>query len=130
MRLTRFPSGYVQFIILAPIVMKAAGSGEQTMSSSEVMQAFVGNTVVHEQAGGTAYDYVQPDGTHVGMHPAQGKIVGTWHVDDSGKACVTWKYPAGGITNCGAITDLGGGRYQWGDQTLVVQRGDVKKLAR
>ena len=24
--------------------------------------------------------------------------------------------------------DLGGGKFQWGDQTLLVQRGDVKGL--
>ena len=46
--LTRFPSGYVQFIILAPLIMK--GSGGEAMSSDQVKQAFVGNTVVLQRS--------------------------------------------------------------------------------
>ena len=127
MRLSRFPSGYVQFIMLAPLVMKATGSAD-TMSASEVMQSFVGNTVVHEQPEGTGYDYVQADGKHIGLHPKYGRVNGSWSVDSDGEACVTWNYPSGSITNCSPLTDLGGGKYQWGDRTLVVQRGDVKQL--
>ena len=128
MRFTRFPSGYVQFIFLAPLAMKAAEPGGKAMSADEVMQDFVGNTVIHEQPAGTAYDYVQPDGTHRALHPTYGKVQGSWHVDSAGEACVTWSYPSGSITNCGKVTQLGGGKYQWGDQTLLVEQGDVKAL--
>ena len=126
--LTRFPSGYVQFIILAPLIMK--GSGGEAMSSDQVQKAFVGNTVVLQQSAGTGYDYVKPDGTHVGMHPGHaGTVLGTWKFDGN-EVCVTWKYSTGAITNCGTVTDLGDGKYQWGDQTLTVQSGDVKGLAK
>ena len=81
-----------------------------------------------EMPEGTAYDYVEPNGTHRGLHPTYGRILGSWHVDSAGETCVTWNYPAGAITNCGSITNLGDGKYEWGDRTLVVKRGDVQKL--
>ncbi len=45
-----------------------------------------------------------------------------------GKACVTWRYPSGSATNCGTVENLGEGKYRWGDRTLKVESGDVKKL--
>ena len=128
MNMSRFPSGYLHFIILAPIIMKPVASGDYAMSASDVMKAFVGNTVVTEHPEGPGYDYVQSDGKHIGLHPRYGKVLGSWHVDSDGEACVTWGYPSGSITNCSPLSDLGGGKFQWGDQTLLVQRGDVKGL--
>ena len=71
---------------------------------------------------------MQPGGAHRGLHPQHGKLQGTWHIDGEGKACVTWNYESGGITNCAHVVDVGDGKYKWGDQTLTLQRGDVKNL--
>lgn len=121
-----FPPGYVNFIILAPLLLK--GMDGKPMSAADIMQQFLGNTVVAELPQGTAYDYIRADGVHFGLHPEQGKIRGSWRVDKGGKTCVTWKYPSGSATNCGPIESLGDGKYRWGDKTLKVEPGDVKKL--
>ena len=122
-----FPPGYVNFIILAPLLLK--GTGGKPMSAAEIMQKFQGNTVVVELPEGTAYDYIRADGAHFGLHPQQGKIRGSWQVGGDGKTCVTWGYPSGSATNCGTVESVGKGQYRWGDKTLKVESGDVKKLA-
>jgi hypothetical protein len=126
MRRFHFSPGYVNFIILAPLLLK--GTGGKPMSSAEIMQLFLGNTVVAELPQGTAYDYIRSDGVHFGLHPEQGKIRGSRQVDSGGKICVTWKYPSGSVTNCGTVENLGDGKYRWGDKTLKVESGDVRKL--
>ena len=128
MKLFSLPPAQINFLILIPLLAKGMGSGEDTMTTADLRNAFTGNTIVAQLPEGTAYDYVQPDGAHRGLHPQHGKINGSWHIDGKGNACVTWNYPSGGITNCGTVIDAGGGKYTWGDQTLTVQRGDVKGL--
>jgi hypothetical protein len=125
-----FPPSYVNFIVLVPLIAKTMGSGEEPMTAADLRNAFVGNTVVAQLPEGTAYDFVKPSGAHLGLHPEHGRLDGTWHIDAEGKACVTWNYPSGGITNCGQVVDLGGGKYKWGDQTLTLQRGDAKQLSK
>ena len=55
-----FPPGYVNFIFLAPLLIK--GTGGKPMSAAEIMQQFQGNTVVIELPEGKAYDYIRADG--------------------------------------------------------------------
>ena len=122
-----FPPGYVNFIFLAPLLLKGTDGGKP-MSAAEIMQRFLGNTVVAELPEGAAYDYIRADGVHFGLHPQQGKVRGSWQVDSAGKTCVTWTFASGSSTNCGTIESLGDGKYRWGDKTLKVEPGDVKKL--
>jgi hypothetical protein len=98
------------------------------MSVAELRDTFVGNTVVAELPEGTAYDLVQPGGAHIGLHPKLGKLEGSWKIDSKGEACVTWHYDTRTIENCGTVVDLGDSAYQWGDQKLTLQRGDIKQL--
>jgi len=113
------------FIILAVIAMSKSG---KPMTAEDVMKTFVGNTVVSESPEGTAYDFVQPDGTHIGLHPTHGKLKGSWHVDAEGETCVTWNYPNGAITNCSTVVKKGDDEFEWGDKKLTLQSGDVKNL--
>jgi hypothetical protein len=126
MKLFNFPPGYVNFIILAPLLLK--GTGGKPMSAAEIMQQFQGNTVVVELPEGKAYDYIRADGVHFGIHPQQGKVRGSWQVGSDGKTCVTWAYASGSVTNCGTVESQGKGTYRWGDRTLKVEPGDVRKL--
>ena len=115
------------FIILAVVAMSKSG---KPMTAEDVMKTFVGNTVVSESPEGTAYDFVQPDGTHIGLHPKHGKLKGSWHVDDEGEACVTWNYPNGAITNCSTVVKKGDNEFEWGDKKLTLESGDVKNLGK
>lgn len=113
------------FLILGIILLTQSGD---PMSADEIQKAFVGNTVLNETADGTSYDFVRPDGTHIGLHPVHGKLTGTWQVNEDGEVCVTWNYPNGAITNCATVVDKEESDYEWGDQELTVEAGDVKNL--
>lgn len=125
--LTALPLQAQAFIFLVPLL---AGDSDDPMKSADIMKTLVGNTVVAEKPEGTAYVFMQADGSGVGIHPEHGKLEGNWHVDNDGKTCFTWRYPTGSITNCANVVDLGGDKYQWGKQEFFVEQGDMKSLGK
>ena len=121
------PLGAQAFIFLLPLVV---GDGDKPMKATDIMKAFVENTVVAELPKGTGYAFLKADGGSVGLHPEHGKLEGYWNVDSGGETCVTWSYPSGAITNCANVFELGDGKYQWGEREFFLKQGDVKNLDR
>ena len=115
------------FVFLVPIIASKSGSDE-AMKASEIKKILVNNTAVAELTEGTGYAFFKTDGGTVGIHPEHGRLEGNWKVDSGGEICITWAYPSGTITNCANMTDLGNGKYQWGDRNLTLSKGDVKNL--
>jgi hypothetical protein len=120
------------FIFLIPIIASSSDDEPEkaadTMNASDTLKVLVENTAVAELAEGTAYAFFQANGGAAGMHPAHGKLEGNWNVDSSGETCLTWVYPSGSITNCANMSDLGNGKYQWGNRKFTMSKGDVKNL--
>ena len=115
------------FIFLVPIIASKSDS-DKAMKASEIKKVLVKNTAVADLAEGTGYAFFKADGGTVGIHPEHGRLEGSWKVDSGGETCITWVYPSGSITNCANMTDLGNGKYQWGDRKLSLSKGDVKNL--
>ena len=116
------------FIFLIPIIAKSGGDKDKTMKASDIMKVLVKNTAVAEMTEGTGYAFFKADGGAVGIHPEHGRLEGNWNVDSGGKTCITWSYPSGSITNCANMSDLGKGKYKWGDRKFSLSTGDVKNL--
>jgi hypothetical protein len=119
-------------IFLLPIIASKSdddsSNADKAMKSSDTVNVLVENTAIAELNEGTAYAYFKTDGAAVGIHPVHGRIDGNWKVDNVGKTCITWLYPNGSITNCATVTDLGNGKYQFGDRKFSVSMGDMKNL--
>ena len=115
------------FIFLIPIIAKST-SDKSITNPSYILELLVKNTAVAEMTEGTGYAFFKANGRVVGIHPEHGRLEGNWSVDSVGEICITWAYPSGSITNCANMTDLGKGKYQWGDRKFSLSKGDVKNL--
>ena len=115
------------FVFLVAIKASKSGS-DKAMKASDIMTVLVKNTAVAEMTEGTGYAFFRTNGRLVGRHPEHGRLVGYWRVGSVGEICITWIYPSGSITNCAYMTDLGKGKYQWGDRKVSFRKGDVKNL--
>ncbi len=121
----------VHILFLIPLASAVMDEGQTAMTREELLKSFPGNTIVSESATGTAYAYAEQGGTAKGMHPTFGKITGEWKIDADGVVCVTWPLPnANEIKNCSKTVALGGGQYNWANQVIRLQPGDVQNLAR
>ena len=117
------------FIFLIPIIAsKSDSDSDKAMKASDIMKVLVKNTAVAEMTEGTGYAFFKADRGAVGIHPEHCRLEGNWNVDSGGETCITWVYPSGSITNCANMTDLGKGKYKFGDRKISFRKGDVKNL--
>jgi hypothetical protein len=119
------------FIFLIPVIASKSGDdseSDKTMNGTETLNLLVSNTAKAEINEGTSYAYFKADGRASGIHPVHGRLDGSWNVDSEGETCLTWLYPRGSITNCSNVSDLGNGKYQWGNREFTLTKGDLKNL--
>ena len=124
-----FDPNRTNFLILIPLAAVFLGDTD-AMSRDDLINEFVGNTVVMQLEKGSAYAFVAPNGVTHGLHPTAGRIDGRYEISDDGVVCVTWPMPSGEVKNCDKTVSKGDGKYSWAGKTMELQSGDPKGLGK
>ncbi len=132
MNVRLFRPNQFNVIFLIPIAMAMKDNGgcatspkTGPMVKTQIESTLGGNTV--KAADQEIFAYAAKDGTLRGLNTPKGST-GTWRVTDNNVLCAKWVQPTGQQEVCDSLRYTGDKSYEWNGSSLVVIKGNPKKL--